>query len=88
MLHGARIEKLVYARRNVEPTRKTGLISRQRQRSHPFCNEVAGIRAMFPLDRQRLSPTFKIGPHSSDCAGAAARVLFQGPLVRVISIRS
>ena len=49
MLHGARIEKLVQARRNVEPTRNTGLIARQR--SYPFCNKVAGVRAMLPFDR-------------------------------------
>lgn len=58
MRHGARIEKLVHARRNVEPTRNTGLIARQRQRSYPFCNEVAGVRAMLPLDRRRFSPAW------------------------------
>jgi hypothetical protein len=60
MRHGARIEKLVQARRNVEPPRNTGLITRQRQRqrSYPFCNKVAGVRAMLPFDRQRFGPAW------------------------------
>lgn len=56
MRHDARIEKLVQARRNVEPPGNAGLITRQRQRSYPFSNKVAGVRAMLPFDRQRLGP--------------------------------
>lgn len=58
MLHGARIKKQVQARRNVEPPRNAGAISRQRQRSYPFCNKVGGVRAMLPFDRQRFGPAW------------------------------